>query len=66
MIRVAESVDGAITAQSSEENITNARNVYDRFLAKFPLCFGYWRKYADIELAIDSAAGAEKVSIYSP
>ncbi|CAG8523984.1 6594_t:CDS:10 [Paraglomus brasilianum] len=61
LIRVAESVDGGITAQSSEENIKNVRNVYDRFLAKFPLCFGYWRKYADIELAIDSAAGAEKI-----
>lgn len=21
--------------------------VYDSFLAEFPLCYGYWRKYAD-------------------
>lgn len=28
----------------------NLRKVYDGFLAEFPLCFGYWKKYADLEV----------------
>lgn len=26
-----------------------ARNVYDRFLEKYPFCYGFWKKYADME-----------------
>ena len=25
------------------------RQVYDSFLAEYPLCYGYWKKYADAE-----------------
>lgn len=25
------------------------RKVYDAFLGEFPLCYGYWKKYADHE-----------------
>lgn len=39
------------------------RNVFDQFLAKFPLCFGYWKKYADFEFNIQGPAEAEKVII---
>ncbi|KAJ7296353.1 hypothetical protein O6H91_Y128900 [Diphasiastrum complanatum] len=31
------------------ENISKIRKVYDIFLAEFPLCYGYWKKYADHE-----------------
>ena len=31
-------------------DIEKIRHVYDTFLAEFPLCFGYWKKYADHEL----------------
>lgn len=37
------------------------RNVYDCFLAKFPLFFGYWKKYADLEFAIGGTETAEMV-----
>ena len=31
-------------------DITKLREVYDSFLTEFPLCYGYWKKYADAEL----------------
>ena len=30
-------------------DIGRIRPVYDAFLAEFPLCYGYWKKYADAE-----------------
>lgn len=30
-------------------NILKIRGVYDAFLVEFPLCYGYWKKYADHE-----------------
>jgi hypothetical protein len=38
------------------------REVYDRFLAKFPLFFGYWKKYADLEFSIAGTEAAEMVT----
>lgn len=32
-----------------KDNILKIRRVYDSFLAEFPLCYGYWKKYADHE-----------------
>ncbi|KAI3682635.1 hypothetical protein L1987_82748 [Smallanthus sonchifolius] len=34
---------------AEQENILKIRKVYDTFLAEFPLCYGYWKKYADHE-----------------
>ncbi len=39
------------------------REVFDQFLAKFPLCFGYWKKYADFEFTIQGPIEAEKVNL---
>ena len=39
------------------------RSVYDRFLAKFPLLFGYWKKYADLEFSITGTEAADMVEI---
>ncbi|CAB5325350.1 unnamed protein product [Rhizophagus irregularis] len=61
LIRVAESAEGGLTPKSPPENITNMREVFDQFLAKFPLCFGYWKKYADFELTIQGPTEAEKI-----
>jgi pre-mRNA-processing factor 39 len=61
LIRLVESAEGGITASSPPENVTHLESVFDGFLEKFPLCFGYWRKYADWELAVHGDAGAEKV-----
>uniref|UniRef100_A0A5B7C1C3 Putative pre-mRNA-processing factor 39 n=1 Tax=Davidia involucrata TaxID=16924 RepID=A0A5B7C1C3_DAVIN len=37
------------TEKMAEDNIFRIRKVYDAFLAEFPLCYGYWKKYADHE-----------------
>ncbi|KVI03866.1 RNA-processing protein, HAT helix [Cynara cardunculus var. scolymus] len=37
------------TEKTAEENVLKIRKVYDGFLAEFPLCYGYWKKYADHE-----------------
>ncbi|PSR89773.1 Pre-mRNA-processing factor like, partial [Actinidia chinensis var. chinensis] len=36
------------------DNILKIRKVYDAFLAEFPLCYGYWKKYADHESRLSS------------
>ncbi|GAB2281828.1 hypothetical protein Dimus_016392 [Dionaea muscipula] len=38
------------TEKTAADNILKIRRVYDAFLAEFPLCYGYWKKYADHEL----------------
>ncbi|PSS14054.1 Pre-mRNA-processing factor like [Actinidia chinensis var. chinensis] len=42
------------TEKMSEGNILKIRKVYDTFLAEFPLCYGYWKKYADHEARLGS------------
>ncbi|XP_042003802.1 pre-mRNA-processing factor 39-like isoform X2 [Salvia splendens] len=42
------------TERKSEGNISKIRKVYDTFLAEFPLCYGYWKKYADHEARLSS------------
>ncbi|KAH6813746.1 Tetratricopeptide repeat superfamily protein [Perilla frutescens var. frutescens] len=42
------------TERTSEGNISKIRKVYDTFLAEFPLCYGYWKKYADHEARLSS------------
>ncbi|RID52471.1 hypothetical protein BRARA_H03065 [Brassica rapa] len=40
------------TERISQDNISKIRKVYDAFLAEFPLCYGYWKKYADHEARV--------------
>ncbi|CAN7036494.1 hypothetical protein IGI04_032778 [Brassica rapa subsp. trilocularis] len=40
------------TERISQDNIAKIRKVYDAFLAEFPLCYGYWKKYADHEARV--------------
>ncbi|KAG9149410.1 hypothetical protein Leryth_003373 [Lithospermum erythrorhizon] len=42
------------TEKMSEGNISKIQKVYDSFLAEFPLCYGYWKKYADHEARLGS------------
>ncbi|XP_057964062.1 pre-mRNA-processing factor 39-1 isoform X2 [Malania oleifera] len=42
------------TEKMAEDNILRIRKVYDAFLAEFPLCYGYWKKYADHEARLGS------------
>ncbi|KAI4341781.1 hypothetical protein MLD38_026465 [Melastoma candidum] len=39
------------TEKAAAGNILKIRRVYDSFLAEFPLCYGYWKKYAEHEAA---------------
>ncbi|KAJ3012126.1 UNVERIFIED_CONTAM: hypothetical protein HDU68_001358 [Siphonaria sp. JEL0065] len=66
LLRFAESAGGSggVTAASESGAIANLRSVFDGFLAKFPLCFGYWKKYCDAELRIEGAAKADEVFIF--
>lgn len=39
-----------------------AREAYDAFLAHYPYCYGYWRKYADYEKRKGHRKKCEEVS----
>ncbi|KAL9112500.1 MAG: hypothetical protein Q9227_003342 [Pyrenula ochraceoflavens] len=61
LVRAAESLEGGINRNSSPQAIAATRDIYDRFLTKFPLFFGYWKKYADLEFSIAGTEAAEMV-----
>ncbi|KAL4893851.1 dead box ATP-dependent rna helicase [Aspergillus ambiguus] len=61
LVRAAEALEGGVNRNSNPQAITTVRNVYDRFLAKFPLLFGYWKKYADLEFSITGTEAADMV-----
>lgn len=61
LVRAAESQEGGLHRNSSPQAIAATRETYDRFLARFPLFFGYWKKYADLEFAIGGTEAAEMV-----
>ncbi|PGH28001.1 hypothetical protein AJ80_00256 [Polytolypa hystricis UAMH7299] len=61
LVRAAEGQEGGINRNSSPQAITATRTAYDQFLAKFPLLFGYWKKYADLEFSIGGTEAAEMV-----
>ncbi|BFZ62748.1 hypothetical protein YB2330_003858 [Saitoella coloradoensis] len=61
LIRSVESTEGGIGRNSSPDAIHAWRTTYDRFLARFPLLFGYWRKYAETSFTIAGTEAAEMV-----
>ncbi|KAH9860587.1 hypothetical protein J1614_011918 [Plenodomus biglobosus] len=61
LVTRASELEGGVTRNSSPSAIELVRNVYDCFLTKFPLFFGYWKKYADLEFAIGGTETAEMV-----
>lgn len=62
LVRTAENLEGGgLNRNSSPQAIATVRNVYDRLLEKFPLLFGYWKKYADLEFSIAGTEAAEMV-----
>jgi pre-mRNA-processing factor 39 len=52
---------GVFTLHALQGDIARIREVYDSFLAQYPLCFGYWKKYADAEGRHASADAAAAV-----
>ncbi|KAI9756592.1 MAG: hypothetical protein M4579_003770 [Chaenotheca gracillima] len=61
LVRAAENLEGGLNRNSSPQAISSTRDIYDRFLAKFPLLFGYWKKYAEMEFSIAGTEAAEMV-----
>ncbi|KAK9380897.1 uncharacterized protein V2V93DRAFT_369855 [Kockiozyma suomiensis] len=61
LIRATEAIDEGLGRSSRPEVIYQARQIFDAFLAKFPLLFGYWKRYADIEFAVAGSDAAELV-----
>jgi pre-mRNA-processing factor 39 len=64
LIRACEAQDGGLNRNSSPQALATLRDVYDRFLLKFPLLFGYWKKYADLEFNISGPESAEMVRFF--
>lgn len=58
-----DNLEGGPNRNSSPQALAAFRDAYDRFLAKFPLLFGYWKKYADTEFAIAGPESAVMVSV---
>lgn len=61
LVRATEALEGGLSRNSSPQAIAAMRDVYDRFMARFPLFFGYWKKYADIEFSIAGTERAESI-----
>ncbi|KAI1840649.1 hypothetical protein JX266_013156 [Neoarthrinium moseri] len=61
LIRACEAQEGGLNRNSSPQALAALRDVYDRFLLKFPLMFGYWKKYADLEFNISGPESAEMI-----
>jgi pre-mRNA-processing factor 39 len=63
LVRTCESLEGGLNRNSSPQALATLRDSYDRFLLKFPLLFGYWKKYADLEFNISGPESAEMVCL---
>ncbi|EGR47785.1 uncharacterized protein TRIREDRAFT_22598 [Trichoderma reesei QM6a] len=61
LIKACEALDGGLNRNSSPQALSTVRDAYDRLLLKFPLFFGYWKKYADLEFNIAGPESAEMV-----
>ncbi|KJZ76563.1 hypothetical protein HIM_03899 [Hirsutella minnesotensis 3608] len=61
LIKACEALEGGLSRNSSPQALAAFRDAYDRFLAKFPLFFGYWKKYAELEFNIAGTESAEMV-----
>lgn len=49
---------------SSLQNVLEAvRKSFDIFFLRYPYCYGYWKKYADIEKKHGNIQVAEEVNI---
>eukprot|EP00742_Colponemidia_sp_Colp-10_P003316 GILJ01003530.1.p1 GENE.GILJ01003530.1~~GILJ01003530.1.p1 ORF type:complete len:613 (+),score=106.44 GILJ01003530.1:52-1890(+) len=38
------------TSALTKDRVGDLRRIYEAFLSEFPLCFGFWKKWADLEL----------------
>ena len=45
----------------SQNDLENGREAYDSFFMRYPYCYGYWKKYADLEKRKGTLESAIKV-----
>lgn len=43
--------------------LTAVRSAFDAFFLRYPYCYGYWKKYADIEKKHENIQVAEEVNL---
>lgn len=46
--------------------VTASRRALEAFLARYPLCYGYWKKFTDLERRAGDNAKAEEVKELNP
>uniref|UniRef100_A0A3Q4GB55 Pre-mRNA-processing factor 39-like n=1 Tax=Neolamprologus brichardi TaxID=32507 RepID=A0A3Q4GB55_NEOBR len=46
-----------------EGHVTSSRRALEAFLVRYPLCYGYWKKFADLERRVGLNDKAEEVCI---
>ncbi|XP_008325063.1 pre-mRNA-processing factor 39 isoform X2 [Cynoglossus semilaevis] len=46
-----------------ENHVTASRQALEAFLARYPLCYGYWKKFADLERRAGFNSRAEEVCV---
>lgn len=46
-----------------ENHLLAARKAFDRFFVHYPYCYGYWKKYADLEKRHGNARQSDEVRI---
>lgn len=61
LLFACEALDGGLNRNSTPQAIETMRSTYDRMLRKFPLLFGYWKKFADFEFNISGPEAAEMI-----
>lgn len=47
--------------KSLQNHLFAARKAFDAFFAHYPYCYGYWKKYADMERRFDCSRETEEV-----
>lgn len=47
---------------SPQGHITASRRALEAFLVRYPLCYGYWKKFADLERRVGLNDKAEEVT----
>ena len=55
-------ISNAPIPQSKTQNkVFPARAAFDAFFKRYPYCYGYWKKYADMERKNDKLKKTEEV-----
>lgn len=51
----------ALIVRLLQNHLAAARKAFDRFFTHYPYCYGYWKKYADLEKRHDNVKQSDEV-----